>query len=493
MQVTEILSDGLRRGFAVVVPAADVETKRSKRLAELSRTLNLPGFRPGKVPANLVRKRFGGAVTAEVLEESVNDATRQVLDDRGLRSATQPKVEVTSLDPASDLEFKVEVELLPEIALPDFSGIALTRLKAEPSAETVEKALAEIAERQRTLQDVEARPAQAGDVLMVDFSGRIDGKSFAGGTGTDLPVELGATGFIPGFAEQVEGMSPGEQRTIEATFPADYASAEVAGKTATFDVTAKALKRKEVPAVDDALATKLGFDSLDEVSTLISSQVRREYENLSRLRIKRQLLDALAEHADFPVPPSMVEGEFAQIWQRVQQERDSGKLEAEDAAKDEETLKQEYRAIAERRVRLGLLLAEVGRVQGIQVTPEEMNRAMRVEANRYPGQQQQVLDLFRKHPEAAEALRGPIYEDKVVDYILGVAQVSEQIVSPEELARDPEVEAAAPDATAAARQAATADASASDAGAPEAAAPEAAVSDAVAEPEAPGQMPGAEG
>ena len=448
MQVTETLSDGLRRGFSVVVPAADIEGKRTARLAEIGRDLKLPGFRPGKVPANLVRKRFGGAVMAEVLEESVNDATKQVLTDRGLRSATQPKVEVTSLEEAQDLQFNVEVELLPEIAIPDLSGLALTRLKSEPSAETIDKALGEIAQRARKMEPLdEQRPASAGDVVTIDFAGSIDGVPFKGGTGTDVDVELGGTGFIPGFAEQLDGIAPGETRTIDVTFPADYGSADVAGKAARFDVTAKGLKRAITPAIDDELGKTLGFEGLDEVRGLLSRQVQREYDQLSRLKIKRQLLDALAERADFPVPPSMVDAEFAQIWQRIEADRKQGAADAEDSGKDDETLKAEYRAIAERRVRLGLLLAEIGRSNGIVVSNDELARAMRAEAGRYQGQEQQVLEFFRKNPDAVEGLRGPIFEEKVVDFVIELAQVTEQTVTPEELAREAEGPKAPADAT----------------------------------------------
>ncbi len=444
MQVTETLSDGLKRGYTVVVPAADIESKRAKRLAELGKTVRLPGFRPGKVPATVVKQRFGGAVTAEVLEESVNQATQQVMTDRGLRSATQPKVEVVSaIAPANDLEFKVELELLPEITLPDLAGIELTRLKAEPPPETVDRALSEIAKRQRKLEEVEEpRPAVTGDVLAVDFEGKVDGVAFPGGTGTDTDIEVGGGGFIPGFTEQLEGLSPGESRQINVTFPADYGVTELAGKQATFDITAKKLKRAIEPAMDDSLAETLGFEGgLAEVRQAVTTQMQREYDQLSRLRIKRELLDALAARADFPVPQSMVDGEFAQIWQRVEADRKDGKLDADDVNKDDATLAAEYRAIAERRVRLGLLLSEIGRSNGVTVTQDELIRAMRVEAGRYPGQEQQVMDFFRKNPQATDALRGPIFEEKVIDFVLELAKVTDTVVSPEELSREPEVPA----------------------------------------------------
>jgi trigger factor len=442
MQVTETLSDGLKRGFSVVVPAADIEGRRAKRLAELAKTLQLPGFRPGKVPTTVVKQRYGGAVTAEVLEASVNEATEKVLSDRGLRSAGQPRVEVTSaLGEAKDLEFTVELELLPDIPLPDLAGIELTRLKAEPQPEVIDKALEELARRQRTLEEVEeGRAAAHGEVLTVDFVGKVDGEAFSGGTASDIDVEIGGGGFIPGFSEQLEGLAPGESRQISVTFPEEYGAKELAGKAATFDITAKKLKRVLMPAIDEALAEKLGFEGgLAEVKQAIGGQVQREYDNLSRLRIKRALLDALATRASFPVPQGMLDAEFGQIWQRLESERKTGKLDADDEGKDDDTLKAEYRAIAERRVRLGLLLSEIGRSNNITVTNDELTRAMRAEAGRYPGQERQVVEFFRKNPQAVDGLRGPIFEEKVIDFVLELARVTEQTVTPEELAREPEV------------------------------------------------------
>lgn len=442
MQVTETLSEGLKRGFTVVLPAAELEGKRAKRIAELSRDLRLPGFRPGKVPQNLVRKRFGPAVNAEILEESVNQATQQVLSDRGLRSAGQPKIELGAIDDARDLEFRLEVELLPDIAMPDFGALHLTRLKSEVSDDTIDRALGEIVKRQRTLEPIEEdRPAAPGDILVIDFAGSVNGEAFAGGTGTDMEIEVAGPGFIPGFSEQLDGVRPGETRTISATFPEEYGVAELAGKQASFEVTAKALKRAVLPEANNQLAEKLGFEDLGEIRRLLGSQAQREYDQLARLRLKRQLLDALADQASFQVPQGMVDAEFGQIWQRIESDRQAGRLDAEDAGKDDESLKAEYRAIAERRVRLGLLLAEVGRSNGITVGNDEMLRAMRNEAARYPGQEQQVMEFFRKTPQAAEALRGPIFEDKVVDYIIELAQVTDRIVPPEELAVEPELPA----------------------------------------------------
>lgn len=440
MQVTETLTDGLRRGFAVVVPADELRGRREKRLRELGRDMRIPGFRPGKVPMSIIRQRYGSAVQAEVLEQSLNDATEKLLGERNLRPAGQPKVALTdegaALREESDLAFTVELELLPEIVQPDLRALSLTRLKATPSDETIGKALEEVAKRNRSFEDVEeARAASVGEILVTDFVGKIDGEAFPGGSADDVSVEVGGPGFIPGFTEQLEGMAPGENRTIIVNFPADYQAAELAGKEATFDVSAKALKRAVEPALDDALATKIGFEDFEKLKDAIRGQVAGEYDEMSRLRIKRELLDALAERAAFEAPPSMVEAEFAQIWARVEADQKADKLDDEDRAKSEEQLRADYRGIAERRVKLGLLLAEIGRANNIQVAQDELFRAMRAEAGRYPGQEQQVFEFFQKNPRAVESLRGPIYENKVVDYILELATVDEREVTPEELAQ----------------------------------------------------------
>jgi trigger factor len=450
MQVTETLSDGLKRAYTIVLPAADIESRRSARLADLCKTVNLPGFRPGKVPLPVVRQRYGTAVSADVLEESVSEATQQMLTDRGLRPAQRPKVDIVTENPtgtaATDLEFKVELEVLPDITLPDFSAISLTRMKAEVSDEAVQEILANLATLRRDLvdlteEDIAARGgdagAAAGDVLTVDFVGRIDGETFEGGTASDINVDVGGDGFIPGFAEQLVGMKGGEQKTVEVTFPADYGRAALAGKTAVFEVTAKRLCKPVAPAIDDAFALKMGYDSLDEVKDDIRKRRQQEYDQLSRLRIKRQLLDALADMVSFSVPEGMVSAEFDQIWQRLEADRKAGRLDEEDKGKDEETLKSEYRAIAERRVRLGLLLAEIGRLNNLTVSEDELRRAMHQEAARYPGQEMAMMELFRKYPALIDNLRGPIFEEKVVDFVLELAKVTEQTVTPEELAKEP--------------------------------------------------------
>jgi trigger factor len=448
MQVTETLSEGLKRAFTIVVPAADIETRRTARLTDLGRTLRLPGFRPGKVPLPVVRQRYGTAVTAEVLEESVSRATQQVLSERGLRPAVQPKVDLVSKDvgvgAATDLTFNIELELLPEIVLPDFSAISLTRLRAEVADETVDKALQDIATRNRDLVDIAPeelgdRGAAKGEVLVVDYIGRVDNEAFDGGTANDAPIEIAGEGFIPGFTEQLEGMRPGETRTIDVTFPDPYMATHLAGKPAQFEVTAKKIQRVIPTPVDDALAQKLGVASLDELRRAMTRRIQSEYDQLARLRLKRELLDRLAELVSFAVPQSMVDTEFGQIWQRLEADRKEGRQDADDKDKDDDTLKAEYRAIAERRVRLGLLLADIGRVNNVTVSPDEMMRAIQTEAGRFPGQEAGVIEFFRKNPRSADHLRGPIFEDKVIDFVLELAKTTDQDVTPEDLAKDPAV------------------------------------------------------
>jgi trigger factor len=451
MQVTEQAADGLKRGFSVVVPAADIAAARDARLATLAKDLRLPGFRPGKVPATVVKQRFGSAVMGEVLDEQVQSAARNVIEERGLRPAMQPKIENLKFEEGSDLEFTIELEQLPEIPLPDFSGIELEKPVTKVGDEEITKAIEGIASRNRQMEDVtDERPAAEGDVVVTDFEGRLVDESaegglaepFQGGTGTDMPVEIGGAGFIPGFAEGLIGINVGETRDVRVTFPADYGAAELAGKEAVFKLTAKKLQKPATAQVDDDFAKKLGLSDLAELKTRISESLQGEYDQISRMNVKRKLLDALSAQAAFEVPAGMVDAEFAQIWQRVEADMKGGKLDEEDKGKDEDTLKSEYRAIAERRIRLGLLLSEIGRSNNIQVSNEELTNAMRQEAGRYPGQERQVLEFFQKNPQAIENLRAPLFEEKVVDFMLELAKVTEKEVPAGELSAEPETAAA---------------------------------------------------
>lgn len=439
MQVTETLSDGLKRGFTVVVPEPELAAKREQRLAELGRTMQMPGFRPGKVPMSMVRKRYGDAVAAEVLEGAVNDAADRVLQERNLRPAMQPKLEVTKPGRDSDLEFTLELELLPEIVLPELSDITLSKPVATVSDAAIDESIKRLAEQRQSFKPVEeARPAAEGEQLTVDFVGRVDGVAFQGGTASDVNVIVAGQGFIPGFSEQMAGMSVGETRTINVTFPEAYGAKELAGKAAEFEVTAKALAVAETPVVDDEFAKAMGLESAADLRAKVSEQIGREYEGMTRMKLKRGLLDVLAERATFAAPVSLVDAEFAEIWRQVEAEKEAGRADPEDAAKDEETLKAEYRAIADRRVRLGLLVAEIGRANSVTVADQDLQRAMFAEAMRYREQAMQVVEFFRKNPREMERFRGPIFEDKVVDYVLGQVTLNETSVTPEELAADVE-------------------------------------------------------
>jgi trigger factor len=439
MQVTETLSDGLKRGFTVVVPEPELAAKREKRLAELSKTMQMPGFRPGKVPMSMVRKRYGEAVAAEILEATVNDASDRLLSERGLRPAMQPKLEITKPGQDSDLEFTVEMEVLPEVALPDVSDITLSKPVAAVSDEAVAKSLANLAEQRKSYQPVEeSRPAVAGEQLKVDFIGRIDGVPFDGGTASDVDLIVAGPGFIPGFTEQLEGISAGETRTIQVSFPEDYGAKELAGRQAEFEVTAKSLAVAQVPAIDEELAKAMGLESMDDLKAKVTEQITREFEQLSRVKLKRGLLDALAERALFAAPVSLVEAEFSEIWRQVEAAKAAGEEDPEDAAKEEAVLRADYQAIADRRVRLGLMVAEIGRANEVQVTDQELQRAMFNEAMRYGQQAMQVVEFFRKNPQQLERFRGPIFEDKVVDLLLGQVKQEEVSVTPDELAADSE-------------------------------------------------------
>jgi trigger factor len=429
MNVTETFSEGLTRTFKIVVPAAEVDQQINRKLGELAGTVRLPGFRPGKVPIELVRKRYGQSVMGEVLDETVRQSSTSAVTDKGLKTAGSPKVEIKTFDQGKDLEYELTVDLMPEIVLADFSTIEVERLKAEVTDKEVEDDLMRLARRMRETQPVDPpRPAAMGDVVVVDFVGRIDGKVFDGGSGTAVPLELGSETFIPGFETQLAGVSGGETREVPVTFPADYVFSDVAGKAAVFTVTVKEVRSGPPAAVDEALAKKVGLESIEALRKAGRERLERQHAQISRSKLKRRLLDALAEKHAFPAPRNMVESELDGILRQVSQS--SGGKEPTDADRAE------YRPIAERRVRLGLLLSEVGRRNNIQVGEEEMRRALAAEASRYPGREREIVEFYQKNPEALIQLRAPIYEDKVIDFILEMAKVTERTVSAEELIRD---------------------------------------------------------
>ena len=432
MNVTETAHEGLNRTWRVVVPATEIGANVDRRLTELSKTIKLPGFRPGKVPLSLVKKRYGSSIMGEVLEKTVQDSSSKLLQDNDVRPALEPKIEVVSFAEGTDLEYTMAVEALPDIEPADLTGVNLERVVAPVDDKAVDEAIDRIANNNRDFEPVKKkRAAKKGDQLLIDFAGTVDGEARPGMDGKDYPLELGAGNFIPGFEDQLIGIKPEETKTITVTFPEQYHAAELAGKEAQFEVTAKELRAPVKTEVNDEFAKKLGLTDLETLKKMAREQIEGEYGRLTRLKLKRALMDALAERHDFPVPQGMVELEFESIWKQVQAE-----LTEEEKAKPEDEVKAEYRTIAERRVRLGLLLSEIGKRNTIQVTQEELNRGLIAEARRYPGQEREVLDAYRNNPRALDGLRAPIYEDKVVDHILGTVTLTDRSVTPEELARE---------------------------------------------------------
>jgi trigger factor len=444
MQVTELSAEGLKRQFKIVLPAGDLSAKVDERLAELARTAQMPGFRPGKVPMGLLKKQYGQALLGEALEQAVNQSTAKAIEDRGLKPALQPKVDLKEFAEGKDVEFEVALEVLPEIGKLDFSGIELERLKAQVPDKDVDDALQRIAKANREQKPVDPpRPAQKGDALKLDFVGSVDGVEFPGGKAEDYVLELGSGSFIPGFEDQLVGAEVGKPIDVKVTFPAEYGAKDLAGKEAVFTCTVKEIREFVEKPADDELAKKSNFENLEAMRKAVSDRIGQDYTQISRSMIKRQLLDKLAESHKFAVPEGLVESEFNAIWQRVEEAKKNG----EKIEDDEEKMRGEYRDIAERRVRLGLLLADVGRSNSIDVTPEELNQAVMREAMRYPGQERQVLEFYGKNAELKEQLRAPIFEEKTVDFILELAKVTEKPVTPEELmkaARETEEEEPAP-------------------------------------------------
>jgi trigger factor len=445
MEVTETLSDGLKREFHIQVPAADVEARVAQRLNELKDRVQLRGFRPGKVPVAHLKKLYGKAVMAETLDALIRELNGQIVSERGLKLATEPKVTLPDPESAveklmggqSDLDYTVALELLPKIELANFKGVKLERLVAEVTDTEVEEALAKLAEQNRpfSVKGTDAK-AERGDRLVIDYAGRVDGKWFEGGTANDVVVNMGAGTFLPGFEDQLIGAGAGEQRQIKITFPGNYANAELAGKQAEFDVTVKSVETPGTVTIDDAFAKTLGLESLDKLKQAIRDRLQQELAAVSRQRLKRRLLDKLDEVHRFALPPTLADEEFKNVWNAVESDLKAQNRTFADEGTTEEKAREEYRAIADRRVRLGLVLAEIGEKNGITVSEQELSRAVVERARQVPGHEQQIWDYYRKRPEALASLRAPIFEDKVVDFVIELADVAEKRVSREELLRD---------------------------------------------------------
>jgi len=449
MQVTETTTDGLKREFKVVVPASDLDARLNDRLAQLKDRVQLRGFRPGKVPVTHLKKVYGRAVMAETIEELVRETNAKIVTDRGLRLAMDPKITMPEnqseiegvIAGKSDLAYTVALEVVPPIALADFKQIALERQVAEVSDDEVENALQRIVEQNRPFgAKGEGAKVEKGDRVIVKFTGTIDGKEFEGGSGDDIAVQVGSNTFIPGFEDQLIGMAAGETRTVNVSFPKNYLAPNLAGKDAVFEVTAKSIEAPGTVTVDDTFAKSLGMESLDKLKGAIKERLTREHAAASRRKLKRALLDQLDTLHKFAPPPTLVEEEFKNVWSTVLSDLQSQNRTFADEDTTEEKAREDYRGIADRRVRLGLVLAEIGDKNNIKVTDEELTRAIVEQARQYPGREQEVWDHYRKNPGAVATLRAPIFEEKVVDFIVELAKVTDKPVSREELFREDEGE-----------------------------------------------------
>ena len=447
MQVTETLSEGLKREYKVVVPAAELDAKVNQRLDDLKGRVRINGFRPGKVPVAHLRRMYGRSAMAEVIEATVRDTNNQIVSERGFKLAADPKVTLPTeegaveqlIDGKSDLNYTMALEIVPPIALGDFKAIKLTKLTADVAQTEVEEGIKNIADQNRPYTPrPQGEKAAKDDRITISFAGTIDGKPFEGGSGDDAVVLIGSNTFIPGFEDQLVGIATGETRTLKVTFPAHYMKEDLAGKDAEFVVTAKSISAPGTVTVDDEFAKALGLGSIEKLRDAVKDRITREHASMSRQKIKRALLDELDKMHKFDPPPTLVEEEFDRVWKSVLQELENERKTFADENTTEEKAKAEYRAIAERRVRLGLVLAEIGEKNNITVADDELSRAVMDRARQFAGQEQRVWDYYRQNPQAVAALRAPIFEEKVVDFLLELASVKDSKVSREELYKDDE-------------------------------------------------------
>ena len=441
MQVTETSSEGLKRKLKVVVGADELGERFTAHLDKIKDQVQLKGFRKGKVPISHIKKVFGRSVMNDVLQETIRETSNKAIVDRKERPAMMPDIQLADgaseienvVDGKADLAYEMSFEVLPDVKLTDFKELKLERFVADVEDEQLNKALEELAERNQTFAVEEGREATDGDRVTIDFKGTLDGVEFDRGSGENLQLVIGNAGFIPGFEEGIKGAKKGESRDVKATFPAEYPVAELAGKDAVFAITVKEVEKPVKSEITEEFAKSLGAEGLDNLKELVSAQIKRELDQASRMKLKRELLDALETSHSFELPPTLVEREFEAIWRQVTEGlAREGKTFA-DEGKTEDEAKAEYQKIAERRVRLGLVVGEIGDKNKIEVTQDEMRRALMEHARRFPGQEKNVYEYFEKTPGALQELRAPIFEDKVVDFVLELAKPSEKKVSRQEL------------------------------------------------------------
>lgn len=445
MQVTETLSQGLKREFKVLLPATELEQRLSQELATLKDRVRINGFRPGKVPVAHLRRLYGRSVMADVVQNAVNEANRKIVDENGLKLALEPQVQFPenkdeveqAMDARADLAFTVALEVLPTFDLADLSDVSVRKTVAAVPDPEVDQAIERMAAQNRAFTSKgEAAEAATGDRVVVDFVGTVDGEPFEGGTAQDIQVEIGSGSFIPGFEEQLVGAKPGERRTVNVTFPENYGAAHLAGKAAVFDVTVKDVQGPGHLTIDDELAKGFGMESIDKLRDAVRGAIQRDFDGQSRRKLKKELLDALDAKYGFDLPPSLVDQEFAAVWSQVEADmKNNGKTFADEATTEDDA-RAEYRRIAERRVRLGLVLAQIGEKADIKVSDDEVTQALVERVRQYPGQEREVWEFYRKNPQAQAEIRAPLFEEKVVDHILSQVKVVEEPVSKETLFGD---------------------------------------------------------
>jgi trigger factor len=441
MQTVETLNEGLKRAYKITIPARDIDARVDKELKTVAPRINMPGFRPGKVPANLVRKIHGPALQQEALNSAVQESVQQLLTEQQLRPAMQPSVELEEGGLGEDAIINVELETLPDVPEPQIDGLKLERLTVEADDSTVDERLQQLAQGQKSFDPAPADyAAQTGDLVLMDYEGKVDGVPFEGGKGEGMSVEIGSGRLIPGFEDQLIGAKANEQRTLNVIFPEDYNAAALKGRAATFEVTINEVQQPRETKLDDSFAQSMGLEGINQLRGLLKGQVEQEMNGLTRTHMKRKLLDQLAANHDFPVPPSMVEAEFSQIWQQLEHEA-SHEADPEAARAEMESEREDYRNIAERRVRLGLLLSEIGNRNGVQVSQQEMNQLIMQAAQQYrPEDREKFVQYVQQEPMAAAQLRAPLFEDKVVDFLFSKAEISERSVSLEQLQAEIEAE-----------------------------------------------------
>jgi trigger factor len=447
MQITEKLSEGLKRELQVVVPATDLDARLSERLDQLKNQVQIKGFRPGKVPVAHLRRVYGRSVMAEIIQQTVSETSQKVLEERNEKPAFQPQIALTEdekeiaelMEGKGDLAYSLSFEIMPAFEVADISNIELTREVVEVADEEVDKAVRQIADRNRPFEPKDdGAKAADGDRVTIDFKGSIDGEPFEGGSDEESDLVLGSASFIPGFEEQLIGTKAGDQVTVKVTFPDDYPAAHLAGKDAEFEVTVKAVAAPGELTIDDAFAQGMGLESLDQLKDAVRGQMAGELAQYSRRKIKRELLDKLDELHSFELPPTLVDQEFEGIWTQLTSDMEKADKTFADEDTTEEEARAEYRTLAERRVRLGLVLAEIGEKASVTVTDEEVNRALMDQARQFPGQEEQVWEYYRQNPQALAGLRAPIFEEKVVDHIVETAKVTDKPVDRQQLLRDPD-------------------------------------------------------